>query len=216
MADNWLMTGPGIPGDFVADEIVNFLDFAQFAFASVNNSPTVSIISPLDGADFNAPATVVINATASDIDGSISKVDFYSGSTLLGTDTTAPYSFTWNNVTDGNYILTAKATDDEGAVTTSSAVSITVNVTTGCTCVAGCDSRTIITADFVKEGVGEFCWESTNLGSYTNNWGMDVLTINGTNYTNAYVFTSAIPKINGKYYVYYKSSSAYSHFEAKN
>ena len=216
MADNWLMTGPGIPGDFVADEIVNFLDFAQFAFASVNNSPTVSIISPLDDADFNAPATVTINATASDIDGAISKVDFYRGSTLLGTDTTSPYSYTWNNVTDGNYILTAKATDDEGAVTTSSPVSITVNVTTGCTCTAGCDSRTIITADFVKEGAGEFCWESTNLGTYINNWGLDVLNINGTDYTNTYVFTSAIPKIDGKYYVYYKGANSWSHFEAKN
>ena len=27
MFDNWLMTGPGIPGDFVPDEIINFLDF---------------------------------------------------------------------------------------------------------------------------------------------------------------------------------------------
>jgi hypothetical protein len=195
---------------------VNFLDFAKLASASTNNPPTISIISPANGATFNAPATVTINATASDSDGTVSKVDFYQGSTLLGTDTTAPYSFTWNNVTDGNYILTAKATDDEGAVTTSSAVSITVNVTTGCTCIAGCDSRTIITADFVKDGAGEFCWESTNLGTYINNWNLDKLTINGTDYTGQYVFTSTIPKINGKYYVYYKGSHDWSHFEAKN
>ena len=210
MADYWLAAGPGIPADLFADEIVNFLDFARWALMSTNNMPSVSIISPADGADFNAPATVTINATAYDIDGTISKVDFYRDSTLLGTDTTAPYSFTWNNVTDGNYILTAKATDDEGAAGTSSPVNITVNVTTGC------DSRTIITADFIKEGAGEFCWESTNLGTYTNNWNMDVLTINGTNYTNAYVFTSAIPKIDGKYYIYYKGSYGWSHFEAKN
>ena len=210
MADYWLAAGPGIPADLFADEIVNFLDFARWALMSTNNMPSVSIISPADGADFNAPATVTISATAYDIDGTISKVDFYRDSTLLGTDTTAPYSFTWNNVTDGNYILTAKATDDEGAAGTSSPVNITVNVTTGC------DSRTIITADFIKEGAGEFCWESTNLGTYTNNWNMDVLTINGTNYTNAYVFTSAIPKIDGKYYIYYKGSYGWSHFEAKN
>jgi hypothetical protein len=216
MADNWLMTGPGIPGDFVADGIVNFRDFAQFAFASVNNSPTVSIISPVDGADFNAPATVTINAKASDIDGTVSKVDFYQGSTLLGTDTTPPYSFTWNNVTDGNYILTAKATDDEGAASTSSPVNITVNVTTGCTCIAGCSTRTVIVPDFVKEGAGEFCWEATNLGTYTNNWNLDKLTINGTDYTSIYVFTSTIPKIDGKYYIYYKGSHDWSHFEAKN
>ena len=216
MADNWLMTGPGIPGDFNADGIVNFFDFAKLAKASANNLPTVSITSPANGAEFNAPATITINATASDSDGTVSKVDFYKGSTLLGTDTTSPYSCTWNNVADGNYILTAKATDDEGAVTTSSAVSITVNVTTGCTCAVGCDSRTIIAADFVKEGAGEFCWESTNLGTYINNWSMDVLNINGTNYTNTYVFTSNIPKIDGRYYVYYKGAYSWSHFEAKN
>ncbi|MGB7581577.1 MAG: glycoside hydrolase family 9 protein [Sedimentisphaerales bacterium] len=216
MADYWLATGPGIPCDFVADGTVNFLDFAKLASASTNNPPTISIISPADGTEFNAPATVTINATASDSDGSVSKVDFYQGSTLLGTDTNTPYSFTWNNVTDGNYILTAKATDDEGAVTTSSAVNITVNVTTGCTCIAGCDTRTVITAPFTQDGAGEFCWESTNLGTYINNWNMDKLTVNGTDYTGQYVFTSAIPKINGKYYVYYKGSYAWSHFEAEN
>jgi hypothetical protein len=216
MAGYWLATGPGIPADLFADQIVNFLDFAKFTFSSTNNLPTVSIISPANGATFNAPATVTINATASDSDGAVSKVEFYQGSTLLGTDTTAPYSYTWNNVTDGNYILTAKVTDDEGAATTSSAVGITVNVTTGCTCIAGCDTRTIIAADFVKDGAGEFCWESTNLGTYINSWNLDKLTVNGTDYTSKYVFTSTIPKIDGKYYIYYKSSVGWGHFEAKN
>jgi endoglucanase len=216
MADNWLMTGPGIPGDFFADEIVNFLDFAKFAIAYANNPPTVSIISPENGATFTAPANITIDATASDIDGTVSKVDFYQGSTLLGTDTTSPYSCTWSNVADGNYSLTAVATDDEGAVTTSSAVGITVNAATGCTCIAGCSTKTIIEPNFVKEGAGEFCWEATSLGIYINSWNMDRLNINGTDYTNMYVFTSGIPKIDGKYYVYYKGSYPWSHFEAMN
>ena len=216
MADNWLMTGPGIPGDFNADEIVNFLDFAEFAIITANHPPTVSITSPANGATFSAPANITINAAASDSDGTVSKVDFYQGSALLGTDTTSPYSFTWNSVPDGNYILTAEATDDDGAVTTSSAVSISVSTTTGCTCIAGCSTRTTIAPDFVKEGTGEFCWEATSLGTYINSWNMDKLNVNGTDYTNTYVFTSAIPKIDGKYYVYYKGSYAWSHFEAKN
>ena len=218
LADYWLATGPGIPADIYPDQIVNFLDFAKLTLMLSNNPPTVFITSPADGTDFNAPATVTITATATDIDGTIAKVDFYQGSTLLGTDTTAPYSYTWNNVAEGNYILTAKATDDEGAATTSAAVNITVNPVSnnGCTCQAGCDSRTSISADFVKEGAGEFCWESTNLGTYINNWSLDKLTINGTDYTNTYVFTSGIPKIDGKYYIYYKGSYGWSHFEAKN
>jgi hypothetical protein len=216
MFDNWLMTGPGIPGDLVPDEIINFLDFAKLAFTPANNPPTVSITSPANGATFGAPANITINASASDSDGTISKVDFYQGLTLLGTDLTSPYSYNWNNVAEGNYILTAVATDNQDAVTVSSDVNITVNVSTGCTCAAGCDSRTTIAADFVKEGAGEFCWESTNLGTYINNWALDVLNINGTSYINAYVVVSTIPKIDGKYYVYYKGSYGWSHFEAKN
>jgi pectate lyase len=92
-----------------------------------NNPPTVSITSPANGATFTAPANITINASASDSDGSVTKVEFYQGSTLLGTDTTSPYSYTWSNVPAGSYSLTADATDNGGAVTTSSAVNITVN-----------------------------------------------------------------------------------------
>jgi hypothetical protein len=91
-----------------------------------NVAPTVSITAPANGATYTAPATVVINATAADSDGTVSKVDFYQGSTLLGTDTTSPYSYTWTNVAAGSYSLTADATDNGGATTTSAAVGITV------------------------------------------------------------------------------------------
>jgi hypothetical protein len=216
ICDNWLMTGPGIAGDLVPDQIINFFDFAMLAYTPPNNPPAVSITSPTNGATFGAPANITINATAFDSDGTVNKVDFYQGSTLLGTDLTSPYSFNWNNITEGNYVLTVVATDDDNDTTTSADVNITVNVSTGCTCAAGCDSRTSISADFVKEGAGEFCFESTNLGTYINSWALEALNINGTSYLNTYVFTSTIPKINGKYYVYYKGSYGWSHFEAKN
>src|SRR5262249_40874695 len=56
-----------------------------------NVAPTVSITDPLNNTNFTAGANVVIDASASDSDGSVAKVDFYQGSTLLGTDTTSPY-----------------------------------------------------------------------------------------------------------------------------
>lgn len=92
-----------------------------------NNPPSVSITSPSNGAAFTAGANITINANASDSDGSISKVEFYQGSTKLGEDATSPYSYTWNSVAAGTYSLTARATDNGGATTTSSAVSITVS-----------------------------------------------------------------------------------------
>jgi hypothetical protein len=92
-----------------------------------NIPPTVSITNPADGAVFTAPANVAINATAADTDGSISKVEFYNGTTLIDTDTTAPYSASLSNLAVGTYSLTARAFDNSGASTTSAAISITVN-----------------------------------------------------------------------------------------
>jgi hypothetical protein len=91
-----------------------------------NPAPTASITSPANGASFTAPATITINANATD-NSAVSKVEFYNGSTLLGTDTSSPYSFTWSNVGAGSYTITAKATDNQNASTTSSGVSITVS-----------------------------------------------------------------------------------------
>ena len=92
-----------------------------------NLAPTVSITSPANNAVFTAPASITINASASDSDGTISKVEFYQGTTLLNTDTAAPFSFAWNNVAAGTYSLTAKATDNSNAVATSSPINVTVN-----------------------------------------------------------------------------------------
>lgn len=92
-----------------------------------NTPPTVSITSPASGATFTAPASITIDASAADSDGTVTQVDFYQGAALLGTDTTAPFSFTWTGVASGIYSLTAKATDNLGAATTSSPVSVTVS-----------------------------------------------------------------------------------------
>jgi hypothetical protein len=91
-----------------------------------NTPPTVRITSPADGASFPQKPTITIAATAADPGGAVTKVEFRDGSTLLGQDTTAPYSFTWRNVPSGNHVLTARATDDGGAATTSGPVTITV------------------------------------------------------------------------------------------
>ncbi len=102
-----------------------------------NQSPAVSITSPANNATFTAPASVTINASASDADGTITRVEFYQGAALLGTDTTAPYSFAWSNVVAGNYSLTARAFDNAGAVTTSTAIAISVNGSTNGTGLTG-------------------------------------------------------------------------------
>jgi Domain of unknown function (DUF1929)/Bacterial Ig domain len=91
-----------------------------------NQKPSVSLTAPANGATYTQPAKIDLAATASDPDGSVAKVGFYAGSRLLGEDTTAPYTWRWNVSTVGNHVLTARATDNAGATTTSSPVTITV------------------------------------------------------------------------------------------
>ena len=94
-----------------------------------NSPPTVTLTQPADGASFTAPATMGLSATASDTDGTVTKVEFFNGVTKLGEDTTAPFGFTWSGVGAGSYTLTARATDDLGATATSAPSRITVGTT---------------------------------------------------------------------------------------
>jgi hypothetical protein len=96
--------------------------------APLTTPPTVAITSPAGGASFLAPATVTISADAADSDGTVAKVEFFSGSAKLGEDTDSPYTFTWSNVAAGAYSLTARATDNLTAATTSSPVAVNVAV----------------------------------------------------------------------------------------
>jgi hypothetical protein len=91
-----------------------------------NQPPTASITAPTNGATFPYKPTITITATASDPDGSVTSVEFRDGTTVLGRDTSAPYSYTWRNAASGSHVLRVRATDNGGAVTTSTPVSITV------------------------------------------------------------------------------------------
>src|SRR5207247_2335361 len=93
---------------------------------SGNAPPTVQLTAPTDGAVFVSPVNITLTATAADSDGMVNKVDFYAGTMLLGTDYSAPFSFNWVSVPPGSYTLTAVATDNLGASTTSAPVNITV------------------------------------------------------------------------------------------
>ncbi len=91
-----------------------------------NLSPLISISSPIKSTAFTAPATITIDAIVSDPDGSIARVEFYNGTIKLGERTSAPWSFTWKDVAEGNYNITAAATDNLNSKTVSAAVSVVV------------------------------------------------------------------------------------------
>lgn len=99
------------------------------ATPSANSPPLVSITSPVNNFGYdNIPAIIDITATAADADGTISKVEFYDGATKLGEDITGPSPYTWQFSTRAEtaHSLTAVATDNLGAKTTSAPVVVTV------------------------------------------------------------------------------------------
>src|SRR6185295_8721897 len=93
---------------------------------TTNFPPKVDILSPKNEAVFETSSKIEINADVADADGTVKEVAFYAGDKLLGRDARAPFSLTWTNVPEGRHILTAVATDDKEAKTTSIPVTITV------------------------------------------------------------------------------------------
>ena len=91
-----------------------------------NQPPTVSLTSPSNGTSFTAPAKISLRANAADPDGSVTRVEFFNGATKVAEDTSAPYSVQWNTGAAGTYSLTARATDNAGATTTSSGITVRI------------------------------------------------------------------------------------------
>jgi len=107
--------------------------------ATTNLPPTVNLFEPRSGSVFYTPTNVQFLAKAIDPDGSVTNVEFFAGSNDLGRGFEVildppgvdgvvglVWLFNWQNPPPGNYALTAVATDNGGAATTSSPVNITV------------------------------------------------------------------------------------------
>ncbi len=123
--------GPGGPQRTSMTTPHSYTVGTDCAVAANNIPPTVSLTAPTGGATFAAPAAITLTASAADADGTISRVAFYQGTTLLGQALTAPYTFNWTGVVGDCYSLTAVATDNGNARTTSAPVMILVTGSDG-------------------------------------------------------------------------------------
>jgi hypothetical protein len=101
--------------------------YRRGTFTTPFTPPAVTLTSPTQNASFSSPANVTLTATASSPNGAVSRVEFYSGSKILGTITASPYSGIWPNVPSGNYRVYARVYDSTGASTTSTPVDFTVH-----------------------------------------------------------------------------------------
>ncbi len=112
------LAAAGLPRSFTIDD--------SGGTGGDTTKPTTSISAPASGATVSGTTTVT--ASASD-NVSVTKVEFYLDGVLQSTDTTSPYSWSWNttSATNGSHSLTTKAYDAAANVGTSTAVSVTVS-----------------------------------------------------------------------------------------
>jgi hypothetical protein len=81
------------------------------------NEPTIALTAPLNNAGVQVNKTVTLSARASDPDGTIDRVEFFVGSTLVDIDSIAPYSIEWIPAQTGTMAVLAKAIDNKGKFT---------------------------------------------------------------------------------------------------
>jgi len=131
------------------------LDNVTFGVAS-GQPPIVSLTSPSVASAYVTGNAIPLAANASDPDGSVSKVEFFQGTTKLGEDLSAPFEFTWSGAAVGTYSISAKVTDDVGNTTTSEPVAVYVNATSG--------SGSLSRGPYLQKAAGNrmtICWRSS-------------------------------------------------------
>ena len=146
---------------------------------SPNTPPSVTLTNPANNSGFAVSSTILLQATAADTDGAIAKVEFYVGATKIGEATSSPFQCSWNNVSAGNYSLTAKAIDDSGATNVSAVVNVTVAVPPSIT--SQPQSQSVITS-----GSATFSVTASGATPLSYQWrfkGANIVGATSTNYT---------------------------------
>jgi hypothetical protein len=95
----------------------------------VNRPPSVQMVAPDDGASFEVGMAVLLRAAASDSDGAIDSVEFFADNQSLGNGTVAGdgrFERTWTPSAPGSYLVTARATDQEGQSSFATAIHIII------------------------------------------------------------------------------------------
>jgi hypothetical protein len=136
-ANPWTPTAPGTGTYFIraaaadAQDLEGYSPEVSVTITAENQSPSATLTAPINGANYIGPTNITLTATAADLDlvgGAISSVEFWDGTTVLGSDTQPPYTFDWQNVPNGPHNLKAVAYDNNipSASGSSAITSITV------------------------------------------------------------------------------------------
>ena len=102
-------------------------DILNWSFVTTNLHPVISLTAPTNGAIFLPTDSFVLNAAATDLDGTIQQVVFFVDGNYAGSATQSPWQLPVGALPAGPHVLSAAALDDTGAATVSAPVTIIVN-----------------------------------------------------------------------------------------
>ena len=103
----------------VYDEVLN-------NFSNRTGLPLVELLAPANAQAFTIGSSINIIASATDLDGSISKIEFYQNSIKIGEKSSLPFSLEWQPSATGTYAVYAKAIDNNAAVGVTASISVVV------------------------------------------------------------------------------------------
>jgi hypothetical protein len=173
-------------------------------FTITINSTTVPVtgitIAPTS-ASVNVGSTTILTATVAPTNATNKSVTWSSGNTAIATVSTAGVV---TGVAAGSATIIVATVS--GGFTASSVITVT---STGTPCI----NPVAITIPFTQNGVGDFCFVTSQAMAYINSWNMSLVEINGVDFTN--VWSNNMPaSIDGKWYIHYVGPYSWSHFEA--
>lgn len=132
-----------------------------------NQAPSVNIAQPASGSEFKVTDVISLQAEASDTDGTISRVEFYANNNLIGISYSSPYKYNWTCTTAGEYSVTAKAYDNNGASTIS--ISIIINVKDNSGQQLGTKQLILkLTGTSLTDEIQNKVWNKANTTSFSN------------------------------------------------
>ncbi|MBA3971973.1 MAG: T9SS type A sorting domain-containing protein [Bacteroidetes bacterium] len=145
---------------------------SPFTSSGGGTTPVVAITAPANNTTYSSPANITFDATASSSGGTITKVEFYNGSSLIGQDLTFPYTYTWMNVSTGTYTIKAKATNNTGQTALSSPITVIVQ---------GCATPIITALGSTTMCSGSVTLKTTAVSGASYQWKRDGVSISGAN-----------------------------------
>ncbi|GAL87381.1 pectate lyase [Sporocytophaga myxococcoides] len=169
----------------------------------VNQPPTATLNS--SASSVCAGTKITLTATANDSDGSISKVDFYNGLTLLGSDNSSPYTYEYTSGSTGMLSLKAVATDNSNAKGESSVITVTVSALPTATITSAsssfCEGESVVLTSSSgssytwKNGTTQVGTGSTYTAKTAGAYTVEVTNSNGCKATSAVkqIYVNALP-----------------------